>query len=64
MVCFSNVVSNVVRGFSLVLHDPEGSHYKKLEAPVKSGQVRKFTVVEDKNSEKGKHFRGITGQTY
>ena len=21
---------NVVRGFSLVLHDPEGSHYKNL----------------------------------
>ena len=23
---------NVVRGFSLVLHDPEGSHYKEPKA--------------------------------
>jgi hypothetical protein len=23
---------NVVRGFSLVLHDPKGSHYKNVEA--------------------------------
>ncbi len=25
------VFKNVVRGFSLVLRDPEGSHYKNLE---------------------------------
>jgi len=25
------VFRNVVRGFSLVLHDPEGSHYNNLE---------------------------------
>jgi hypothetical protein len=25
------VFGNVVRGFSLVLHDPEGSHYKVWE---------------------------------
>jgi len=36
MVCSRNVV----RGFSLVLHDPEGSHYKELKAPVKSGQLQ------------------------
>jgi len=38
MVCFRNVV----RGFSLVPHDPEGSHYKKLKARVKSGQLQKY----------------------
>jgi hypothetical protein len=28
---YGRVFRNVVRGFSLVLHDPKGSHYKNLE---------------------------------
>jgi hypothetical protein len=26
--CLMRVFENVARGFSLVLHDPEGSHYR------------------------------------
>ena len=50
MVCFRNVV----RGFSLVLHESEGAHYKK----------QKLILVEAKNSEKDKYLWETTGQTY
>jgi hypothetical protein len=35
------VIKNVVRGFSLVLHDPEGSHYKIVRRHLK-GRTTKF----------------------
>jgi len=36
---------NVVRGFSLVLHDPEGSHYKNLE-------VKNLSIVRPESKSK------------
>ena len=57
------MIIDVVRGFSLVMHDPEGSHYKirrckacnlvrgmRLPCPDKSGLAMTKSVVLDESS--------------
>ena len=36
---------NVVRGFSLVPHDPEGSHYRILEFPMRAEQLQESELL-------------------
>jgi hypothetical protein len=57
------MIINVVRGFSLVMHDPEGSHYKirrwkvcnlvrgvRLPRPGKSGLAMTKSIVPGEES--------------
>ena len=41
---------NVVRGFSLVLHDPEGSHYKIWRACLAMTSRKRGNLGESQNS--------------